>query len=165
MQLRNDFRSVRRLTGQQCRLLIEAGGLLVVARLGVWLVPFRRLAAHLGDEKAESPSTDIDQHRATAAQIGWAVRTLGRRLPWMSQCLVQAVAATWMLRRRRIASTLYLGVAKNADGQVNAHAWVRSGAQVLTGIEGHQEFKVVTTYALPRENSSPDWAPSKGTGI
>ena len=121
--------------------------MLVAARLAVWFVSFRRLAAHLGDEMAESPSTNTDQQRAAAAEVGWAVRALGHRLPWMSQCLVQAVAATWMLQRRRTPSTLYLGVAKDANGHVNVHAWVRSGAKVVTGTERHQEFRVVTSFA------------------
>ena len=158
MNLRNDFRTARRLSGQQWRLLIEAGGFLVAAQLAVWFVPFRRLAAHLGDEMAESPAADTAAQRAAAAPIGWAVRTLGRRLPSMSQCLVQAVAATWMLQRRRIPSTLYFGLAKDTEGKLKAHAWVRTGAKVLTGAKGRQDFKVVATFAEPALGTRPDCA-------
>ena len=149
MNLRDDFHTARRLNGQQWWLLVEAGILLVVARLAVWFAPFRRVAARLGEEMAESPAELTDKQRETALSIGWAVRTLGRRLPWMSQCLVQAVAATWMLQRRRISSTLYFGLAKDSDGSLKAHAWVRSGEKILTGAKGHEEFRVVATFAEP----------------
>jgi hypothetical protein len=112
MNLRSDFRTARRTSGREWRLLVEAGVLLGVARLAVWFVPFRRL-------------------------------------PWMSQCLVQAVAATWMLQRRRIPSTLYFGLAKDSDGKLIAHAWVRSGERILTGAKGHHDYRVVATFAEP----------------
>lgn len=158
MNLRSDFRTARRTSGKEWRLLAEAGGLLVVARLAVWFVPFRRLATHLGDEMAESPAADTEAQRAAAAPIGWAVRTLGRRLPGMSQCLVQAVAATWMLQRRRIPSTLYFGMARDSSGKVTAHAWVRCGTQVLTGAKKRHEFTVVATFAAPLLATEPNLA-------
>jgi hypothetical protein len=64
--------------------------------------------------------------------------------------LVQALAAKWMLQHRRIPSTMYFGVAKDATGQLRAHAWLRSGSQVLTGSEGCQEFTVVATFGDTR---------------
>lgn len=150
MRHRRTLTAAWRLSWRQWRLLAEAGGCLVAARLAVWFVPFRRLATGLGDKMAESPAEDIEAQRAAAARIGWAVRALGRRLPWMSQCLVQAVAATWMLQRRRIPSTLYFGLAKDTGGELQAHAWVRSGTQVLTGAKGRHAFTVVATFAEPR---------------
>ena len=150
MRLRRTFTAAWRLGWQDWRLLAEAGGCLVAARLAVWFVPFRRIANRLGDKMAESPAEDTEAQRAAAARIGWAVRALGRRLPWMSQCLVQAVAATWMLQRRRIPSTLYFGLAKDTGGELKAHAWVRSGTKVLTGAKGRHAFTVVATFAEPR---------------
>ncbi len=149
---------MRRLRWPEWRLLAEATGYLVAARLAVWFVPFRRLATGLGDAMAESPATNTEAQQSVVAPIGWAVRELGRRLPWMSQCLVQAVAATWMLQRRRIPSTLYFGLAKESDGELEAHAWVRSGTQVLTGAHGRQDFTVVATFAAPRLSTGPDCA-------
>jgi hypothetical protein len=64
--------------------------------------------------------------------------------------LVQALAAKWMLQHRRIPSTMYFGVAKDPTGQLLAHAWLRSGSEVLTGSEGRQRFTVVATFADTR---------------
>lgn len=136
--------------------MTEAGWCLVAARVAVWFVSFRRLASDLGDKMAESPAEITEAQRATAAKIGWAIRGLGQNLPLMTQCLVQALAATWMLKRRRIPSTLYFGLAKEDDGELKAHAWVRSGTQVLTGAKGRHEFTVVATFAESHLSSGPD---------
>lgn len=158
MRLRNTFAEVRGWNYAQWRLVVEAGVCLLTARLAVWFVPFRRLAARLGNEMAESPTKDTEAHRVEAAQVGWAIRGLGEHLPRTSQCLVQALAATWMLQRRRIPSTLYFGLAKNPDGELKAHAWVRSGTQVLTGAKGRHDFTVVATFAEPRLSTGSDCA-------
>jgi hypothetical protein len=81
--------------------------------------------------------------------IGRAVRSAAANTPWKSVCLPQAVAGQWMLKRRRIAATLYLGVAKkDADPeQLAAHAWLRCGDAILTGTAGHRQFTVVASFA------------------
>jgi hypothetical protein len=137
------------LSWKEWRLVVEAGGCLLAARLAVWFIPFRHLAKGLGKKMGESPTTQTERQRSEASLIGWAVRGLAQRLPWMKQCLVQAVAATWMLQRRRIPSTLYFGLAKDPSKQLKAHAWVRCGTLVLTGAHGRNQFKVVATFATP----------------
>jgi hypothetical protein len=112
---------------------------------------------------AESPYIDTEDQLAVAARIGWAVRGLGQRLPWMSQCLVQAVAATWMLRRRRIPCTLYFGLAKDPEAHLKAHAWVRCGTLVLTGNAARDGYTVVATFAAPDLNSGSDLRSSSRT--
>jgi hypothetical protein len=147
MGRRKTFIVLWHLSWAEWRILFEAGAMLVAARLVVWFVPFRRLAKGLGKTMVESPVAETEIQRSLATPIGWAVRELGRRLPWMSQCLVQAVAATWMLQRRRIPSTLYFGVAKDSGKQIKAHAWVRCGTLVLSGAGGLDQYKVVATFA------------------
>ena len=149
MTLRNTLIAVWYCTWEERRLLAEAIWLLGLARCAVSLLSFRRIAAGLGAPMRESPATDTDAHRTAVAQIGWAVRAVSHRLPGTRQCLVQALAATWILQRRGIPSTMYCGVAKDATGQHTAHAWVRSGTQVLTGAQGRHTFAVVATFANP----------------
>lgn len=71
--------------------------------------------------------------REYISRIGWAIRAVSGRTPWESKCLVQAITGKVMLRRKRIHNTLYLGVAKDGDNKMQAHAWLRVGGQVLTG--------------------------------
>lgn len=139
--------TVWRCTWEEWGLLAEAMWSLGMARCAVKLLPFRRIEAGLGTPMAESPTTNVRAQHAVIAQIGWAVWAVSRRMPGTSQCLVQALAAKWMLQRRRIPSTMYFGMAKDDEGQHTAHAWLRSGAQVLTGAQGRHHFTVVATFA------------------
>jgi hypothetical protein len=127
-------------------LLLEALVWLGLARLAVTVLPFRRIAPHLGDHMAESPEEEgavVDD----LPRVSWAVQAVSRRTPWESRCLVQAVAAQRMLRRRGIGSTLYLGVAKAGQTELEAHAWLRSGRVYLVGGQDRQRYKVVSSFA------------------
>jgi hypothetical protein len=94
---------------------------------------------------AESPS---EHNKATSRQVTsvrWAIEAAARHLPWHPVCLPQAVAAQWMLRRRGIPSTLYLGADPTAD--YHAHAWVRAGTTIVTGGPLEKRFAVVSSFA------------------
>jgi hypothetical protein len=47
-------------------------------------------------------------------------------------CLEKALAGRWMLRRRGIPSTMYVGMAKR-DGGFIAHAWLVGEGRTVTG--------------------------------
>ena len=51
---------------------------------------------------------------------------------WRSMCLEKALAGKWMLRRRGIPSTMYVGMTRQ-DGSFVAHAWLVGEGQTLTG--------------------------------
>jgi hypothetical protein len=61
-------------------------------------------------------------------------------LPWHPVCLPRAVAATSMLRRRRIECRAHLGV--RGDKPPEAHAWVTVGGVIVQGapIDGVTEL-------------------------
>ena len=60
------------------------------------------------------------------------------------------MAAQRMLRRRRLTSTLYLGVAKGEETALDAHAWLRCGRTIVIGGPGHQHYVVVNSFADER---------------
>ncbi len=97
---------------------------------------------------AEAPAEAAPGSLSEAARVKWAVETAARVLPWKPVCLPQAVAATVMLKRRHIPSTLYLGV--DPSRALDAHAWVRVGQVTVTGGPVDQRFAVVSTFAGPR---------------
>jgi hypothetical protein len=139
----------RRRTAVERRLLIEAFLLLGVARLSLLVLPFKWLAATLGRHKSETSAEMNPSDIGCARMIGQAVCAAANYTPWKSVCLPQAVAAQWMLKRRHISGTLYLGVAKNEAKPMKlaAHAWLRCGNLILTGREGHRKFTVVSTFS------------------
>jgi len=139
----------RRRSHTERLLLLEAFALLAVARLMVLILPFKWLAVSLGRHMNESGTHVAPSDLLIARMAGQAVRSAANNTPWESVCLPQAVAAQWMLKRRHIAATLYLGVAKNENKTENlaAHAWLRCGDIILTGVAGHRQFTVVATFA------------------
>ncbi len=147
MQLLRDLSRVQHLTSQEGHLLIKALWSLVAARCSVTFLPFRHIATSLGNVKTESPTVENRENRPEIEEIRWGIQAISSRLPGTRQCLVQGLAAKWMLQQRQIPSTLYFGVAKNPDGNLKAHAWVRSGSQVVTGAEGHTHYSVVASFA------------------
>lgn len=131
---------------------------LTTAVLLIRCVPFRWLTPMLGSVKAESPTAIIDVTERSVRRIAWAIGVATSRLPVDCSCLAQALAAKGMLRRRGIASTLYLGVDPHSGDPFRAHAWLRCGSIVVTGDRGREEFAPVATFA---ESGA---TPSEGRG-
>jgi len=145
------LRKLRDLSWPDRFLLLETLLWLAVSRLALLAVPFKYVAPHLGTHLAET-GRDLDPHRETLVlRIGWAVRLVAPHTPWQSTCLAQAIAASWLLRRRGIPSTLYLGLAKDAADQWQAHAWLRCGPHILTGDTALRRFAIVSTFAKPAD--------------
>jgi Transglutaminase-like superfamily len=113
-------------------------------------LPFRRIAAWLGTPGAESPAAATPDEIRTALEVGWAVLTLARRVPWDGRCLAQALAATGMLRRRGLEGTVSFGARRGESAGFDAHAWLRLGSCLVTGGPGHQGFQTFTTFARRR---------------
>ena len=126
-------------------MLLEAVLWLALARLGLLILPFHRLAPWLGAHMAQTGRALDTRAEGLAQEVGWAVRAVARRTPWESACLAQAIAAKAMLRRRGLPSTLYLGVARDEARRLTAHAWLRCGAEVITGGD-YSEYAVISSF-------------------
>lgn len=138
---------LRQLSWSERRLLAEATIVLGAARFAVVTMPFRWISGLLGGERKETGLIAGSAADAVAAPIAKAVARVSGHTPWRSNCLAQALTAHFMLRRRRVPTTLYLGVASDADVRVHAHAWLRCGRHIVTGGHGHERFTVVVSYA------------------
>lgn len=65
-------------------------------------------------------------------------------------CLPQAMAARWLLARRRIPSRVELGSRRNPDDQaVLLHAWLTVGDEVVTGAQERDQFMAFRSPAEP----------------
>ena len=139
----------RRRSWHERTLLGEALWFLIGARLLVLTVPFRRFALSLGLAQRETPIVITPEERAVAVEVSWAVQAIARHAPLDFVCLPQAIAAKWMLRRRHLASTLYLGVASGREKEeaMTAHAWLRVGSKIVTGEREAGAHAVLLTLA------------------
>jgi len=112
---------------------------------GLRLLRFSTLRRVL-DRYAGSPATG-NRGPHSSDPVRWAVAAVAARCP-LATCLVQALAADVILRRRGLTSELRIGVRVrgNCDVPLEAHAWVECGGAVVTGaIEDLPDFKVLTT--------------------
>lgn len=140
------LRKFLRLSASDRRLLLEAVVALAVARALIVLLPFRWIAPRLGRFMAAAEALPMARAAEPVRRVGWAVRTAARHVPWNAVCLPQAMAGKAMLNRRGVASTLYLGVARDEAAGLAAHAWLKAGDAIVTGATGMQRFTVVGTF-------------------
>jgi len=147
----NELNRYHRLPKSRRLLLWEALSALALARFAMVFLPFKRIAAWLGTPGTESPWNATAEQVQVATEIGWAVSCLARRVPWDSRCLARALAATWMLRRRGLESTVCFGADRRESDEFVAHAWLRFGPCLVTGGIGHEQFKTLTS--LTRKQS------------
>ena len=140
------LKTILRLNSRETLLLLESVFWLAAARLAV-LAPFSRVAPHLGRHMTESSYSDIPDRQDHIRALGWALGVAGRQVPWNCKCLVLAIAGKKMLDRRGIPSTLYLGLAKDEESGLKAHAWLRSGREIVTGAGVSNDYTVISTFS------------------
>lgn len=111
------------------------------ARAMVAFVPMRHWQRHVGnhDATAVNPADE-----ASIASVSRAIKRVGRNSPVHFVCLPQALAARWMLRRRGIASALFIGTHKFARREEphKFHAWLKIGERWVTGRCNEQDYAV-----------------------
>jgi hypothetical protein len=135
--------------------VIEAACALSLARLLLRVLPFSRIARRAGTTDAGEDAPARVTSDSKAAAVGAAVDGAAARLPWYSSCLVRALAGRLMLARRRIPSTLVLGVAKDAE-TLHAHAWlIAAGGTVCGGREVPDFHPIAALRGKPRRRA-PD---------
>lgn len=145
------------------RLLIVKVFLLTgVFRMAMLYIPFKKLKNHMGEVNKESSDELSRDKYNEAARILWAIEKAVKYTPWESKCLVQSLTAQYLLYHKRIESTLYLGISRESNVQLNisekadknvkdkqsdfiAHSWIRCGRLFVTGGNG-ENFAVVAKF-------------------
>ena len=127
----------RRFRSQPCErraLLLEAAFWLVAARLAIWLVPFSRIARHMGGmRQPEPPSEQFLAGQTSARDVSWAIERAAPVLPFNVVCLPRALAAWQMLRHRSVPARLHFGIVRSNPNLKQAHAWLDSCGIEVSG--------------------------------
>jgi hypothetical protein len=106
----------------------------------------RYLRKHFGTEGEESSyEAPIEQLRYAKMISGYVNRSADKTI-WESKCLVRALTAQRLLKKKKIDTTLYLGVGKDKDKMI-AHAWLRCGRLYVTGGDG-AGYAIVARYKM-----------------
>jgi hypothetical protein len=132
-----------RLTFRESLLLLAAGGVLLLVRLGLWVLPFhalRRMLSVTAPGDLEARAADPNCGR----KVGWAVERMSACVP-AATCLTQALAADWLLRWLGQPTQLRIGAQKDDKGELHAHSWLESGGLVVVGrLPDLASYKVLT---------------------
>ena len=146
---RSRLASFLRLPAATKAMAVEAAVFLALARCLVAHVPLRRWRDRVATARQQKSPVP-----ALAWKVAWVVRKVAAGVPFGAACLPQAMAAQWMLRRRRVASQLKVGVRSGSDAAPGAakrgsalgfayHAWLQVGDECVVGcrqIEAYAAF-------------------------
>jgi len=127
-------------------LFFEALLTLSTARVTILIFSFKRISKKLGRVGIES-SSDLSSDKLKEVQtICKAVKKASNYVFFRAMCLEQGLTGKIMLNRRQISSTLYLGVNKDDQAYLKAHAWLRAGNHIFLGKKGMKKFKVISYF-------------------
>ena len=105
-------------------------------RAQMLMIPSKKLQKNWGESGKESPETDLTVNYRYAYVVARDVSRIADHTPWESKCLVRALTARYLLHRKGIKTTLYLGVGKDENGKMIAHSWLRCGELYVSGGDG-----------------------------
>ena len=151
--IRHQLSRLVRMAPERRALLIEAALWLFLARVALVLVPFPRLARHLGtfvppsDARAlHGRSSGPAEHARIAGEVAWAVMRAAHHAPFRAVCLPRAMAARIMLARRGVGSVLHFGAARGQNGPFHTHAWLNAAGVEVTGYPAAADFADIACF-------------------
>lgn len=117
-------------------------------------IPLRNRAAGNAGRPMSASGQPVDA--ATLARIRYVIPRLSDRLPWRSDCLIQAIAAQNWLCSLGVQSEIQIGVEKPEDGEFGAHAWLMSGGEIITGGDIAQYDVILSESRLKGDSGTKD---------
>jgi hypothetical protein len=156
--LAHKLHQLRHLPLAEAHILAEAWVTLAVTHAQLaWTSPAAVVPRHDGHEDERAPNVDLTAHR----RLAWLVDAAARNHVVEMTCLRRALTVQRMLRRRGIASQVVIGVRRDADKPLDAHAWVELGGAVLNDLPNvAQRFARLRRGAATFERDGPAATPS-----
>lgn len=114
------------------KLFIQTYIVMSLVRLGLLSLPFSRLQSLI----SQSPKLTwlaLTPTQVTINRIALAVYRSSRYQPGKPMCLARALTAAVLMNIYGLPHKIKIGVAKGENGQIKAHAWVKSEGKVVVG--------------------------------
>jgi hypothetical protein len=143
-----------KLSGRDQLLLLYAATILAAIVLGLRLFPWMTLQRHLV-RLANWSSRFVSKRRPSAQRIARAIRIASSSIP-KATCLPRALAAQFLLIQNAHPVELQIGVAKNENRKLEAHAWVTSGSDIIIG--GVDDINHFVPLSRMKREDSVDYA-------
>jgi len=110
-------------------------------------LPFRVVAGWLGQGSAGHVEAGARAEDLWIEKVKNAVRLCDKYAPWPTECYTRSLTAKIMLRRRKVASTLFFGFGRDPGGELKGHAWLKSSGRVVTGFCDFSKYEVHSSFS------------------
>ena len=139
------YRRFVSLDRTQRGLVVEAAVLMFLGWVGLRLFRFQTLRGVLDHVAALTSARQPAVEEDIVAGVRRAVMAVAARCP-AATCLVQALTADVMLRRRRLSCIVRFGVrgACTTGEPLEGHAWVECGGSTIDAMDGRSAFRVLS---------------------
>jgi hypothetical protein len=131
----NNFHKLILLNFQEKLLFFEAVFFLYIAKLVIVIFPFRISIKTIKKINYEEKN---NLNRLSSIKI--AINRASKLSLWRNRCLPRSFAGRWMISKRKINSTIFIGV-KHDEGKFKAHAWLTS--HDIEIVPKEEEFNVL----------------------
>lgn len=126
-------------------LLAEAAALLTFFRIALRFFPIQWLTARMVRRSGVQQLAPGEESRRVIRRVEWAIGAVVRHAPLTFICFPQSLAAYFMLRRRRVGSKLFYGVAREEQTLI-AHTWIKVGERTVVGGDAEPRFTVLAIF-------------------
>jgi hypothetical protein len=130
--LRTDLGKFARMDWRVRADLVRATAELFIARVKLGSKEVGEMVAAL-EATTEARGRLARERSEIIDRVAFAIPRSASRVPFRSDCLVQALAAQRWLARFGIPARLTFGVMPQRTGDFEAHAWLEASGRVVTG--------------------------------
>lgn len=127
-------------------LFAEAVFTAAYVKITLMFLPFRKVAKWLGQANTQ-PAAGTTQNLEMVKKIRFAIKLCDRYTPWDTECYTRSLTARIMLKRRKLASTLYFGFCKDEQNNLKGHAWLQSSGIIVTGFCDFSQYTVHSSFS------------------
>lgn len=131
------------VSGEERRLFFQAIWIAILARIYILNLSSKKLPGFLGTPHKESTFETNIAENSVFLKVYMAMRRSTIYLPFKKKCLIEAIVVKKMLQKYNIVTTIYLGVAKDENKNLIAHAWLRYGSKIIVGKKGMERYVAV----------------------
>ena len=136
-----------KLPADEKKLFFIAVFLVIKVKILISLFPLRFYSSSLGIQH-KNPSDFIDSKKLTSLhKVSRTLKRVSAYLPFKNKCLADAIVAKKMLKKLGLESTLYLGVGREDEMKIIAHAWLICNGTIVTGQKGMERFVAVEWFS------------------
>jgi hypothetical protein len=137
------WHKLRSLSPSEVWFLVEAAAAVVGFDLAFRLFSSKTCLALFG----RNQSSQGGRQNVNLQRMAWLVDVADRYAPGKSSCLRQTAALAWLLRRRGVATSLRIGVARQ-EGKFTAHSWLETGEGEVFGLSETDKYTPLSSPTL-----------------